>query len=372
MSRPLRIPNPQTPLHLYRHLLRETSYLPPLARPSVHKQLRDRFERDSGYDQDKNPKHIRQAHHELRALRAANAGDMARMRRVLLRAFGRIGRRRRELVSHLVQRGPPSNSEELAKYVEALTENHKNVDWLDEWDVEKLRTFARSQLQAGLNNSPKASITDNQTAPEKNLPAENAWGRPLPKKLARTKLKKMWKALADKIMPPLPKKEWEALKAISEGTVQGPWLPPPRRPLARGMSENAQLQDGQGWDWQSYAIKPVAVVDLPTNRKNKLLSGAVDDNTPTGDPPPVGCHKYTPRAWRRMLGAVWQLSATMTKKPEGDGSYITWGKLRHQPLSANAANMEFFTDFPVVEAPNTEDKGRRSRKRKLEAKLVEG
>ncbi|KAK4040689.1 hypothetical protein C8A01DRAFT_15512 [Parachaetomium inaequale] len=371
MSRPLRIPKPQTPLHLYRHLLRETSYLPPLARPSVHKQIRNRFERDSGYDQDKNPKHIRQGHHELRALRAANSGDLVRMRRVLLRAFGRIGRRRRELVSHLVQRDTPTNTEELAKYAEALAGNYKNLDWLDEWDVEKLRMYARSQLQAGLNNPPKAPITDNQTAPEKILPTENAWGRPLPKKLARTKLKKMWKSLAEKIMPPLPKKEWETLKAIVQGTVQGPWLPPPRRPLARGMSENAQPQEGQAWAWQSYAIKPVAVVDLPTNRKNKLLSGAVDDNTPTGDPDPVGCHKYTPRAWRRMLGTIWQLSATMTKKPEGDGSCITWGKQLHQPLSANAGNMEFFTDFPDVEAPKVEDKGRRSRNPKPEAK-VEG
>ncbi|KAH6857165.1 hypothetical protein B0I37DRAFT_91636 [Chaetomium sp. MPI-CAGE-AT-0009] len=360
MSQPLRMPKPETALHLYRHILREASYLPPVARRPVDKQIKDKFRRNRD-DEDKITKHLRQANHDLRALRAANAGDMGRMRRVLLRAFGRIGRRRRELVSQLVHRDIPTNTEELAKYANemaAIAERNKEPDWMDEWDLEKLRTLARSQAQAGLNNAPKADITENQTAPEKNLPKENSWGRPLPAKLARTKLKNMWKALADKVMPPLPVGEWKKLEAIAAGTIEGQWLPPPRRSLAGTASEDAQK--GQSWNWQSYAIRPVAVVDRQANRRNKLLSGLVDDNTPTGDPPPIGRHKYTPRTWRRLIGSIWQLSATMKKKPEGGGWEVTWGGLDKQPPPASASNMEFFTDFPAPEEPTPQRKrGRR-------------
>lgn len=360
MSQPLRIPKPETALHLYRHILREASYLPPLARRPVDKQIKDRFRRNQDHE-DKTTKYLRQAHHDLRALRAANAGDMARMRRVLLRAFGRIGRRRRELISLLVHRDPPTNTEELAKYALELADiagKNKTPDWMDEWDLDKLRALARSQAQTSMNNAPKATITDNQAAPEKNLPKENSWGRPLPVKLARTKLKNLWKALADKVMPPLPVEEWKQLEAIANGTVVGEWLPPPRRSLAKTTSEDAQ--QGRRWDWQSYAVKPVAAVDRQANRRNKLLSGAVDDNTPTGDPPPIGRHKYTARAWRRLFGSIWQLSPTMNKKPGGKGWDITWGGLEKVPPPPTARSIEFFTDFPAPEEPASQRKrGRR-------------
>ncbi|KAL2156780.1 hypothetical protein VTH82DRAFT_1526 [Thermothelomyces myriococcoides] len=249
----------------------------------------------------------------------------------------------------------PTNTKELAEYVAEMTplvEKYKTSDWLDDWDVEKLRTFALSQINASLNNPPKMPITVNQVTPEKKLPKENAWGRPLPIKLARTKLKNLWKSAADKIMPPLPVEEWKALQAIVEGTAQG-WLPPPRRALAKSISEDSQAK--RSWDWQSYAIKPVAIVDRPANRRNKLLTGAVDDNTPTGDPRPIGCHNYTTRTWRRMFEYIWNLTATMKKKPDGKGWDIRWGKLDHRPVSATTGTIEFFNDFPYEE-PKTKGK----------------
>ncbi|KAK4156077.1 hypothetical protein C8A00DRAFT_41350 [Chaetomidium leptoderma] len=360
MSRPLRIPRPQTPLHLYRHLLREASYLPPLARLFVDNQIRDRFEKDRKDDEEEGTKHIRKARHELRVLRAANCGDLTRMRRVLLRAFGRVGRRRRELMTDLLHREVPTNTEELEQYAaaaSALAALDRPLDWLDNWDVEKLRTFARSQVQAGLINPPKAPITVNQTSPDKLIPSENAWGRPLAAKPARTKLRNLWKSVADKCMPPLPKEEWETLGEIAEGKMQEQWLPPHRRPVARGMS--GDVQGARTWDWQSYAIKPVAVVDRPANRRNKLLSGTVDDNTPTGDPQPIDCHKYTARSWRRLLGNVWRLSPIMEQKPDGRGGWnIAWGKVDFQAAQATPASFEFFGDFPDAGEPKIGGKGR--------------
>jgi hypothetical protein len=349
MSRPLRIPKPETPLQLYRHLLREASYLPPIARPFVEERIKTRI-RDSRKDEpDRNEKHIRQGHHDLRLLRAANFGDMVRMRRVLLHAFGRLGRRRRELMTSVLHRDIPNNTEELQTYAAeaaALVAQGRKLDWLDMWDVDKLRTFARSQVQAGLVNSPKATITAAQTSPDKIIPKENAWGRPLAPKLARTKLKNVWKAVADKTLPPLPKEEWEKLRDIATGQADEGLLPPPRRPVAQSMHQDEKEVE---WDWKSYATKPVAIVDRPANRRNKLLTGAVDDNTPTGDPEPINCHNYTPRTLRRLLSGIWQLTATMGKKPGGRGWDIVWGKEDFQPAPAGAGAMEFFRDFPEPE-----------------------
>lgn len=359
MSRPLRIPHPQTPLHLYRHLLREASYLPPLARPFVDRQIKDRFRRHREDEGERTKKHLRDAHHDLRVLRAANAGDMVRMRRVLLLAFGRVGRRRRELMAHLL-RPKPNSSAELEHYAAkaaAATAEGRKMDWLDRWDLDKLRAFARSQVQALLNNPPKAPITANQTVPAKCIPAENAWGKPLPPKLYRTKLKKMWKAVADKLMPPLPKREWELLADISEGKVRDPrWFPPPRRPVARAASGDGM--ERREWNWPAYATMPVSIVDRPTNRRNKLLTGAVDENTPTGDPQPINCHKYTARTWRRLFGNIWQLTATMEKKATGQGWNIVWGKPKFQAPPASVGDMEFFGDFAADAAPQT-TKGKR-------------
>jgi hypothetical protein len=359
MSRPLRIPKPQTPLHLYRHLLRESSYLPPLARPFVDNQIKDRFSRNRDGNEDKASKCLRQAHHDLRLLRAANAGDTSRMRRILLLAFGRVGRRRRELMAELVSRDIPTTTDELEIYAaeaSAIASQGRTMDWLDTWDVEKLQTFARSQIQAGLASPPKAGITPAQTTPAKAIPTENIWGRPLPAKLARTKLRKMWKSVADKCMPPLPKEEWKSLGDISEGAVGAEWSPAPRRQLAQSISGDAF--GTRSWDWQSYAVKPVVAVDRPANRRNKLLTGAVDDNTPTGDPQPAHCHKYTARSWQRLMGTIWQLSPTMEKKAGGWGWDIAWGRLDFQTAPASAGAMEFFNDFPITREVKTPGKGR--------------
>ncbi|KAK2069947.1 hypothetical protein P8C59_004487 [Phyllachora maydis] len=123
-------------IHLYRHLLREATYLPPPARPYIFGRIREQFHRhrryrpppppppaDAHHHNSKNParrpqpgpttpRHLRQARHALRHLRAANAGDLRRMRHVLQLVFGAVGPRRRELVAELVapSSAPPAHA----------------------------------------------------------------------------------------------------------------------------------------------------------------------------------------------------------------------------------------------------------------------
>ncbi|KAK4188898.1 hypothetical protein QBC35DRAFT_179918 [Podospora australis] len=348
MSRPLRLPPPSTTLGLYRHLLRESSYLPSLARPFIDEQIKHRF-RSNKDDENHLAERIRDAKHDLRYLRAANHGDLVRMRRVLLRAFGRLGRRRRELILDLVGGGKTAQSEAKEPSSEDKSEQEekkmRESDWLDRWDTKTLAAFAKSQVNSSVINSPKAALTAPQASPEKNLPTENSWGRPFPAKPLRTKLKKRWKQVAEKVLPPVPKDEWEKIGLVAQGKFEeAGFRVPSRRPIARMPTGDEGII--QPWKWHLYATKPVAVVDIQKSREYKLLSGLRDLDTPTGDPQPLNCHKYTPRLWRRLFAGIWQLTATMEKKTEGGREKldISWGKTEFRPPTARAApkNTEFF------------------------------
>ncbi|KAK3937009.1 hypothetical protein QBC46DRAFT_19724 [Diplogelasinospora grovesii] len=344
---PLQIPHPKTTLHLYRHLLREASYLPPAARPFITGRIQARFRSHRFEGQPK--AYIRQGHHGLRCLRAANAGDVIRMRRVLFLAFGRLGRRRRELVDELVRRPPPVDSAALEKAIESTVSSvsGRDPDWLDKWDLDKLSAFVQSQTRTSHQTTPKSAITSKQADPAKSVPAEDIWGRALSPRLARSKLRKGWKILISKVLPPLPKSEWQLLYNLAQGNVpRSEWDVPARRSVALSEPANHGIgSDDQAWDWKAYATKPVSRVDIQRSRRNMLLSGAVDEASLVKQQPLV-CHHYTPRLWRRLYGNILQISATMDKKSNGEGWDVVWGKQEFKAPPATARHMEFFEGIP--------------------------
>ncbi|KAK0622053.1 hypothetical protein B0T17DRAFT_618414 [Bombardia bombarda] len=344
----LPIPHPTTTLHLYRHLLREATYLPIDARIYATSRLKTRFRRYQKKQQDDVAPQVEEANSQLRYLRAANAGSLPRMRRVLLQTFGRVGYRRRKLTEEFVKPDMPTTVEEIEQYAAkgaAIQALKRKADWLDNWDQVKLRAFFVSQSKASLINSPKRAISHFQTNPEKQIPAENAWGRRLAPKLARNKLKRAWKGSVDKIYPPVAKSEWEKLRDLALGPA--PVGVPKRRPVARLLSSDSNGAETSTWDWQAFATKPVTIVERQANRKNRLLSGAVDEHTPLAEPEPIDQHKYTTRLWRRIYGEVWQMTAYMEKKPTGKGWNIVWGGAIFQAPPASTAHQELFEDIAI-------------------------
>jgi len=345
MSRPLRIPRPETPLHLYRHLLRESSYLPPFARVVVDGRIRNRFRRHQ--ESERVELYLRQGNHELRAIRAAVAGDHPRMYKLIMGCFGRTGFRRRELLDALLRKETPVDSAELEKYTKearALASASRKKDWLDEWDLKKALTFATSQtLCCEQVRKPGQPLQGKQLHIKSYIPDTNLWGSPLSEKSVHSKSRKAWKRVADRVLPPLPPSEWDMLRDLASGKGISPeWAYTRRRALGQTLS--GIEEDAHPWRWRSYATKAVAAVDYQANKKNKLLSGALDDNSPFGDPQPLHCHKWTPKRWQRLLEQVWHLTAKMTKKADGSGWDITWGMPMFTPLVADAAEMEFFED----------------------------
>ncbi|EAA33732.1 hypothetical protein GE21DRAFT_5217 [Neurospora crassa] len=361
MSRPPPLPHPTTTLHLYRHLLRESSYLPVLIRPFFDERITTRFRAHRASDPSSCPQtatRLKRAHHDLRYLRAANAGDLPRMRRILLLAFGRTGAKRRQLLAELLEPDTPSSDEELQKYINkarAIVKEGRKPDWLDNWDTEKLKAFVRSQTGGDappIVNRPKPEITNHQLAPERYVPKENIWGGPLNEKVRRTKLKKTYKQVAEKVLPPVPREEWELLRDLVNKKEE--WEVPKRRTVGRmvwAKEDKSQEEAVLDWNWQRYATQPIWLVDRQKSRRNMLLSGQVDEDLPMGEQQPINCHRYTPRLWRRTLEQVWRMTAVMERRKDGKGWEIEWGQKKYEPPVAPSADLEFFEGAPVRAEP---------------------
>ncbi|EFX02373.1 hypothetical protein CMQ_2422 [Grosmannia clavigera kw1407] len=323
------------PIHLYRSILREATYLPPTCRKQVEARIRLRF--DHHRHDPNSGMRLKRASHDLRYLRAANCGDLVRMRRIMMMAFGRIGWRRQELMSGLRLLDQPNSSAELEQ---RLADVRPETDWLDKWNTEKLLAFAKSQSQHTVHNSPRPQVNPKRLNPAEAVPPVNAWGRPFVPKVARTKLKKWWKSLAHRILPPLPRGDWELLRKLATGQAGAEWMAPSRRTVVKTSTE-PENDTFSGWDWEKYATRPIRVVERPRSRRFRVSFGVAQDAPGPYDGPAIGIHRYTPRLWRRLYAEIWQMSATMEPRA-GGGWTITWGGVAPKLLQPTAADLAFF------------------------------
>jgi hypothetical protein len=370
MRRPLVLSPADPTLHIYRGLLREASYLPPICQPYIRQQIVSRFRRHAA-DQPICPqtrRRIRRAHHDLRFLYAANNGLVDNLYRVLLLVFGRIGSRRRLLIHELLRQDPPVDSEQLEAAIARDTHARsytakdgslaqRHPDWLDKWDTEKLRTLATSQARRGPAHSPRPDIRASQTNPAARLPATNIWGRPLPAVLARSKLRKEYVRLINRILPPLPSSDWQTLRALALGHADSSALcqMPPRRshPAPLLGDHDASTR----WCWHAYATQPVRAVERASSRSQRGRNGYPVPG-PHGQDAAIGLHKYTPRLMRRLFAKVWEMTPTMEARPGAEGEWdITWGKVPKDVPVAAAAHGSFFEGIPKATTIG-KDKGR--------------
>ncbi|KAK1832520.1 hypothetical protein QBC39DRAFT_256304 [Podospora conica] len=362
MSRPLQLARPSTPLHLYRHLLRESSYLPPYARPFFDGRIKVRFRNHSHSADITTP--LKQGHHALRYMRAALLGDRDRMRRLLHMAFGRIGERRRMLLNHLIMPEAPSGTEALEQYMKEATAKLEKVqgdrepDWLDKWNLDRLMAMAKAQARRSFQSSPRAELQTKQLAMDQYTTGTSIWGKPIVPKLARNRLRRAWALIANRILPPVPKSEWELLRDLSLGNAPpSVWEPPPRRPLAPRLA--ADDVAGDDWKWEVYASASIDRVEANKSRRLKLLDGELGSDSPT-DPKPLGRHNFTAKSWRRLLYSIWDQTPTMEKSSTGTGWDIVWGGRDFKPPTATDAHSEFFQGVP--DTPQKAQKTKKTKK----------
>lgn len=156
----------------------------------------------------------------LSLLTRANEGFIKPLEKVLLSSYGRIGRRRHELLHQLLNSTIPANTEAL----EALVSDSRRFG--DTWTpppilVELLKAQRRSAtiVKTGLRPIMKT------LQPE--IPKENSWGRPMPKCRQRNLRLKWYRNALNSALPPLPITDINILDDLMSRKL--PWKARPRR-----------------------------------------------------------------------------------------------------------------------------------------------
>ncbi|KAI1200633.1 hypothetical protein F5X97DRAFT_292412 [Nemania serpens] len=348
---PLQIPHPTTPLHLYRHLLRESTYLPALCRPWITSRIKDRF-RDR---RQTNPAtaYVKQAHKSLRYLRSANAGHVKRLERLCFMATGRVGKRRRILASTQLAAPTSADTAEAERSrVETVPDDpttdsaavapQQRHDWLDNWSLDMISALAKSQVAQQASNWPQSMrrVVDTQKI-EKGT---NAFGRPYNPKLRRNKLKKHWAGILLQLLPPLPQGEWDHLASLVQGGKNVDELRVPgRRPVAHSLQSSGHDLADEPWDWRQHVLKPARVIERGSNRQQKSLAGN-EDQDPRGHGRPIGVRVIGSRKLQRIYGRIWNMSPIIRPSHGGKGKKwsVSWGENEQKISAPSKRDLLFF------------------------------
>ncbi|TRX93566.1 hypothetical protein FHL15_005538 [Xylaria flabelliformis] len=359
---PLQIPHPTNPLHLYRHILRESTYLPALCRTWITSRIQQRF-RDCRRKNPPGP-YMKQAHSSLQYLRSVNAGDIRRLERLCFMATGRIGKRRRILTSSQLGHRPPTDTAELElSRVETTlgssptpdAPTSRNHDWLDKWSFDMIAALAQSQLAQQAGDWPFAMRRTLGT--KEIIEGRNSFDKPYKPKLIRNKLKKHWVTVFKQLLPPLPQGEWDHLASLVKGEANVDELIIPRRTVARSAQDSTISSVSETWDWSQHVLKPARVLERGSSRNRKTLTGK-EDQDPRGPGRPIGTRVITPRALQRIYGHIWNMSPIMKKNPNNQKWSVSWGEHERRISTPSTKDLIFFQGvtqqghvLPKKEAP---------------------
>ncbi len=282
-------------LHLFRALLRQCSYLPdPASRKFLHKHVVSRFRdyhpsniyspsnangKTIELMQQRRPMLIKTARKGVKYLRRANDGHQLHLGKVLSVTYGRIGTRRHALLKSLKIADIPVGQEAVERLKDPREQGVPQPS-------KQLMALIRSQARRRVLYFDRPS----HPAVAPDIPEKNNWGRPMPVKRVRN-IKRRWYASAlDKIMPPLPEKDWHELRKLATGEI--PWEGPVP---CRGQDKKRVFKD-----------------DLM--RYPGLLSS-----------PHVLTPRYMRRMWARIFGQCPLMTPSATSR---SGWLVKWGDTR--------------------------------------------
>lgn len=347
-----------TPLYLYRHILRECSYLPPAFRTTITTIIRDRFRRNIEQD-TLTAKRTKRANNVLRTIRAANNGDRIAMISLIDKAFGRTGPRRRELMGAFVRPQGPSDSAELEAALASLEpsdpskppQNAKSKGFLNKWDTKKLLKLLESQRRKqghtrtmiGWAGSPIKS-----TNPDSLIPELTPWMTKPSESLVNAKRAKWWRRNIEKIMPPLGEGEWDLLSKLTNDLQvhDASWQVPPRRAGAVAPLTNSSSTGS----WQEYAVGTASAIEK-NKRGDALRRSGQTDNSPYS--PRLRRGAFSPRWFRRAYDRTWQRTPVMDQDPNTLGYKFRWGEGKLRIAEPSTKQLEFFS------IPEPDKKGKR-------------
>ena len=297
---------------LFRAILRQCTYLPDQsARQYMPKYALSRFCK-TGYKAHKRkdkPEDLAllleaqeyKAARAARKLSRANEGERKCLLKVLLTTYGRIGKRRRQLMLPLLPAAGSKQDDRTESQSDFQSETAR-----DEGDTTatskvqltlQLRTLLRSQMRV----KPPNLTRPNPRRLEPDIPELNSWLKPMPVKRVKKAREKHYALLLDRVLPPLPTEEWYGLRNLASGKAE-PVEPSARRiPAASG---------DVGVESRGSALEMVVQYGKVPKRvfKNKEA------------------HKITSRFMRRLYKQVFSQCPLMEWDTAREEWKVTWGE----------------------------------------------
>ena len=216
---------------------------------------------------------IRSAQKGLSLLQRANEGYPRPLDKVLLMSYGRIGKRRHELIAQLLKPEVPTDTNSLRELVESVS------IYQDGWEPPQIVTsLIKSQMNHGVFTASRLRPQLKIVAPV--IPDQNSWGRPVGRS-RRINIRRRWYIdTLYSLLPPLPEQELNILNGLIAGTV--PWRSPKQKPVNPPAPQNDTvlqfLTDGpqKGLTFGSYVNgRPHKITSRSMRRQWKRISAFV-------------------------------------------------------------------------------------------------
>ncbi|KAG4442377.1 hypothetical protein IFR05_002155 [Cadophora sp. M221] len=353
------LPQPrQIPLEIisvYRGLLRAASYLPDsVTRTYTCDRIKTRFRasrakslQKPGWnefeaEEKKEPKdftiqRLRKANLTRRTLEKAGNGDLEALKKVLLATYGREGERKRWLLKDLLKSGEealPKDASALQQLIDnpGRTKSEKFVL------SPKVYHFLRSQQE----HQPVEAHKDKIRHLKAKIPEENIWGRPLPFKLRASIQKKWWADVLEKILPPIPRSEWERLRDLATGVIPLEAQPARRIPLQTNGEEHPT--ESQKLDLDNPLERKIQRQSSEEAKKKKSNEVAEQEkvknlaqldqliaSTVAEDP------EIRNRSLRRLYASIWSLTPTMAYDEVNKKWGVEWGGQKSRAMGGEVS-----------------------------------
>jgi len=306
----------RNPLHLYRALLRETSYLFHPAAQRFHgqhitwsfrrQQAKEGTVRAKGAQDGLLPfpskdesQRMRRGRRYLYMLQRANQGYAGAVLNVLKMTFARKGKRRRELLKEIMA---PSPADIMAPDQGASSPTRYSQDWRP---PAKFTLLLRSQhkLQSFLDARGRIK-------PQPKVPKKNRWNKPFPKSRIKSMMREWYAKHADTLLPPLEEQEWLGIYKTATDPAMSKWNVPKRRPQGSVPVYASTTALPELLDVGSLAsTSPQAVEPQYSTRVGAILRNP---------------HHLTPRYLRRMMARILQNTPTPLASSETGKLAMRW------------------------------------------------
>jgi hypothetical protein len=244
----------------------------------------------------------KKARYNLSLLQRANEGFSHPLEKVLQSAYGRRGRRRRELLANMLALDTPQDSNCL----EALVTNPRQFE--DGWMPPAIIT---ALLAAQNANAAALRLRSKPHVKHLNppIPETNAWGRKVPLVRRRNIRREWYSKVLGYLLPPLPDTELQVLEGLISGEI--PWNPPKRRSKRPGNTEQPNC----------VMIRTVLTAGPPKGETFRPYTH--------GRP-----HNIT----RRFMQRLWKRISCIVPRPSSDGPAgklrFTWDVMKSRPALA--------------------------------------